>query len=97
MLPVVLVAVVLAGCGTEKLTDDEDARYDKLSLEISLNNLNSSGDYGYILDGVDWLVQLCRKKPDAARAKVEDAASELQDYEPDLADKLDRALDGSCG
>ena len=54
--------------------------------------------YDELLDAVDDLIALYRAQPDleydrlTMRQVLQDAASDLDDYEPDLAAELDRAI-----
>lgn len=91
-----LAAVVLAGCGGG-LTVEEESAVAEARYSISYVVLDGS-EYEGAMAGVGRLVAIYREKPDAEyegmsmRAVLEDAASELDGYQPDMAAELDRAL-----
>src|SRR5262245_3786077 len=63
------------------------------------DDFQESISYQELVDGVDRLIEIYRAKPDAVydgktmRQVLQDAASDLDQDEPDLAAKIDRAID----
>jgi len=107
MRATILVAISLAtviygaGCGTQALSAEQASEVAGIELSFSTTVLNGSS-YGETLDGVDYLIHLCREDPGATyddrtvKQVVEDGANTLREYQPELAAKLDRVLDGEC-
>lgn len=93
----VLLTAALAGCGGGALTDDEELAVAEARVAFAHVVLDGSS-YGAALEGVDRLVAIYRAKPDAKyddltmRQVVQDGASKLDRYQPDMAAGLDRAL-----
>lgn len=92
-----MVVLLVAGCGGGSLTDKEKMMV--LGAEAAITSTVANGsEYGDTLQGVDDLIAIYRAKPDAAldgttvREHLQDMASTLEPYQPDLAAKLDRAL-----
>lgn len=90
------IVVAFAGCGGEQLTDDE-------SLTVQTARVAVAQRLGpEAVEGVDRVLKIYRAKPDAdydsegdaltMREVVEDMASDLEENQPQLASKLDRAL-----
>jgi hypothetical protein len=99
-----VVALALTGCGgggdeaSAQLTPDERLTVATFNADVASTVLDGSA-YGSLLDSMDQAIALARQKPDAdydgltMRQVLSDAASDLQPYQPDLAAKLDRAVD----
>lgn len=98
-------AVLVAGCGTAKLTDAEKgdvARAQQALAERALGVIEGGGGSGEesaaAERAVDQLIALYRSKPDAEldgktmRQVLQDEASRIDEYDRDLADKLARAI-----
>lgn len=92
-----LAAALAAGCGgPAKLTDDEQQMVATAEADMASTVVDGSY-YAATLRDVDRLVALYRAKPGAdydgrtMRQVLQDAASTLDDTQPDLAAKLDRA------
>jgi hypothetical protein len=106
LLAMSLAIVFVAGCGGESLTVEEETEVAEARLNFSMLVLDGSG-YGESLESLDRMIALYRAKPDAKydpdedvegddltmRQVLQDAASELDDYRPDMAAEIDRALD----
>ena len=101
-MPAVL-ALAFIGCGGEKLTDDEQMAVLEARVAFSHTVLDSSM-YAETLEGMDMLIDLYRDKPDATieqyddpditvRQAVIDGANTLREYRPELAAKLELALE----
>lgn len=95
-LVALVAAALLAGCGGQKLTIEENSSV--ASAEFHVSELVANGAYyGKTLGDIDRLIALYRAKPDAKydgrtmRQVLQDAASDLEPYRPQLASKLDRA------
>lgn len=93
---------LLAGCGgTPDLTAEQKANVARFESAFATNALDGSR-FTEVLRGVDYLISLCRKNPDAKydertmRQVVEDAASTLESSHPDDAVPLDRAARSGC-
>ena len=95
---VVAVVAVLAGCGGASLTSDEELSIAEARVAVSRLVLDGS-DYGKSLRAVDGMIALYRAKPDAEydgltmRQHLQDMASTLGPYRPEMAAEIDRALD----
>jgi hypothetical protein len=97
----IVAVVVLAGCGVDKLTTEEQSDVADARFAILGNAVDGNG-YGKVLRGVDRLIEIHRAKPDATydgegddqplREVLQDAASSLDGQHPDLAAEIDRAL-----
>jgi hypothetical protein len=83
-----------------KITDNGLTTHEKTRVAdyeyAFIVNVQSGGGYGRVLRGVDYVIALCRKKPDekydgrTMRQVVADAASTFDPYQPDLVRKLER-------
>ncbi len=101
-------AVAIVGCGGDGSTDagpisDKDAqKVSNAEMAFSFTILDGSY-YGQTLDGVDNLIEICRKDPKATYEDrtmlqvVEDAANELRGYQGDLSDSLELVARNKCG
>lgn len=91
-----LVLLALAGCGGASLSQAERSRVDDAEQHIA-STVADGSDYAATLRDVDRLIALYRSKPDAdydgrsMREVLQDAASDLEPYRPELAHRLDRA------
>lgn len=107
-----VAVLALAGCGSNsdnssELSSDQQLKVAHVRVAFASTVLDSSM-YGKTLDGVDYLISLCRKGPDAIyqpggtgetltmRQVVEDGANTLRQYQPDLAAKLQTVADNGC-
>lgn len=100
---VVLISVSVTACGGEELTDDEQLAV--LAARVAFaHTVLDSGMYSDTLEGVDMLIDLYRAKPDAVveqyddpnitvRQAVIDGANTLREYRPELAAKLELAVE----
>lgn len=104
--PLIAACLLLASCGGSSgptLTADEQLGVAKAREAFSYTVLNSS-QYQQTLEGVDYLIRLCRAKPEARyeiddltmRQVVEDGANTLEEYRPALASQLDRVARSGC-
>lgn len=88
---------LVAGCGQPKLTSDERLAVSEARLNFAQLVLDGRG-YGKSLKSVDTLIAIYREKPDAEYDGMtmddvlRDAASDLDEYRPDMAAELDRAV-----
>jgi hypothetical protein len=90
-----------------ELTPNETTKVARVNLAFARTVLDGS-EYGRTLNGVDYLIRLCRAKPDAIyqpgdkgekrtmRQVVEDGANTLRQYQPDLAAQLQTVSDNNC-
>lgn len=89
----------MAGCGTNALSDDDQLAYREARVTIARSMLDSTtvtpADRERAVDGV---IMLYRDNPDVEidgapmRDELEDIASDVDDQDPDLAAKIDRAI-----
>lgn len=97
----VVAVVLLAGCGSAKLSSEESAKVARYEQAFA-TTVQDGEDFRATLDGVDYLIALCRAKRDAeydqrsVKQVTEDAANTLREYQKDLAAQLDRVLDSDC-
>jgi hypothetical protein len=98
VLACVLVTVSLAGCGGDTLTAEEQTMV--ADAQLAFSGLVLDGRYQSEADeGVRDLIALYREKPDAEYdgltmgEVLQDAASTLDEFQPDLAAELDRAAE----
>jgi hypothetical protein len=113
LLCAAVLAGSLAGCGAEepeRLTADESFEVSNARMAFA-NTVLDGSMYSQTLDGVDALIRLCRRNPDAIYEPgegddheeltmvqvVEDGANTLREYRPEQAAKLDRVADNRCG
>ena len=92
-----LALAVMAGCGGASLTSDEELSIAEARVAVSHLALDGS-DYGKSLRAVDDMITLYRAKPDAEydgltmKQHLQDMASTLGPYRPEMAAEIDRAL-----
>jgi ABC-type glycerol-3-phosphate transport system substrate-binding protein len=97
-LAALVALAVIAGCGGASFTSDEELSIAEARVAISHLVLDGS-DYGKTLRAVDDMIALYRAKPDAEydgltmRQHLQDMASDLGPYRPEMAAEIDRALD----
>lgn len=96
LLAMVVVAA-LTSCGGESLTAEERLDVAEARSNFAHLVLDGSG-YGQSQESVDRLITIYRDKPNAKydgltmRQVLQDAASDLDGYQPEMAAELDRAL-----
>jgi len=97
-LAVACVSVaLLAGCGQAELTIEQEGDIAEARYNFANLVLDGSG-YAESLNSVDPLIALYREKPDAEYDGIalddvlRDEASRLDEYQPDMAAELDRAV-----
>jgi hypothetical protein len=100
-----------AGCGGGDggpvvLGSDDALQVAQFNTDVAFTDLDGSG-YGDLLESMDAVIAIARRDPEAVyettdgerrtmRQVLSDAASRLQDSQPDLAAELDRAV-GTLG
>lgn len=104
-LLVVAVAACLAGCGGGELDGDEKLAVAEANVALARAGLGnaegslSAGLHRKAQDAVDTLIRVYRDNRDAGyegvplRDLLQDQASEIDDFDADLAASLDRALE----
>lgn len=97
LLALLAACLLIAGCGGAKLTESEQLTVAEANEAAAYTVLDGSM-YSETVDGVDRVIRIYREKPDAKyneltmREVLEDLASTLEGYRPQLATRLDRAL-----
>ena len=101
--------MLLAGCGGGTDLDQLlPVRQQKVAhiRQAFFWTVRDGREYQRTLDGVDYLIRLCRKDPDRTfiagdgvptmRQLLEEGADTLREFRPDLAAKLDKVADNDC-
>lgn len=102
----VLCAVLVVGCGgSAKLAADQTAEVAKYRAAFAAN-VAYGDQYRQVLRGVDYLIELCRKNPEAVYEVdgeelsmvqvLVDGANTFERYEPDIAAQFDRVARTDC-